>query len=131
VGDGIAVAANSQRVLKQYGILDEFYRRATRNVGVMQHRRYCSGEVVSARDMTTQVQQYGYASYVLSRRGYQRFLFEEAEKRGVRVRFSCPVAEVEDGASKPVLVLKNGERVEADLIIGADGNYLHVPSRDV
>ncbi len=61
VGDGIAVAANSQRVLKHYGILDNFYQRATRNVGVMQHRRYSTGEIVSARDMTTQVQQYGYA----------------------------------------------------------------------
>lgn len=61
VGDGIAVAANSQRVLKYYGILDNFYQRATRNVGVMQHRRYSTGEIVSARDMTTQVQQYGYA----------------------------------------------------------------------
>jgi salicylate hydroxylase len=48
-------------VLKHYGILDNFYERATRNVGVMQHRRYSTGEVVSARDMTSQVQQYGYA----------------------------------------------------------------------
>jgi salicylate hydroxylase len=61
VGDGIAVAANSLRVLKHYGILDNFYDRATRNVGVMQHRRYSTGKVVSARDMTSQVQQYGYA----------------------------------------------------------------------
>ena len=36
VVDGIAVAANSQRVLKHYGILDNFYDRVTRNVGVMQ-----------------------------------------------------------------------------------------------
>jgi salicylate hydroxylase len=61
VRDDIDVAANSQRVLKHYGILDNFYARATRNVGVMQHRRYSTGEVVFARDMTSQVQQYGYA----------------------------------------------------------------------
>jgi salicylate hydroxylase len=61
VGDGIAVAANSQRVLKHYGILDSFYDRVTRNVGVMQHHKYSTSEVVSARDMTSQVQQYGYA----------------------------------------------------------------------
>jgi salicylate hydroxylase len=61
VGDGIAVAAISQRVLKYYGILDNFYQGATRNIGVMQHRRYSTGEIVSARDRTTQEQQYGYA----------------------------------------------------------------------
>jgi len=61
VDDGIAVAANSQRVLKHYGILDDFYDRATRHVGIMQHCRYSTGEVVSARDMTSQIQQYGYA----------------------------------------------------------------------
>lgn len=61
MGDGIAVAANSQRVLKQYGVLDNFYNRATGHVGVMQHRRYETGEVVSKRDMTSQIKQYGYA----------------------------------------------------------------------
>jgi salicylate hydroxylase len=55
VGDGIAVAANSQRVLKHYSILDDFYERAARNVGVMQHRSYITGEVISTCDMTSQV----------------------------------------------------------------------------
>jgi salicylate hydroxylase len=54
-------------VLKHYSILDNFYKRAKRNVGVMQHRRYSTGEVVSARDMTSHVQQYGYAYVELLR----------------------------------------------------------------
>ncbi|KAN0104053.1 FAD/NAD(P)-binding domain containing protein [Hyaloscypha variabilis] len=121
IGDGIAVAANSQRVLKHYSILDNFYKRAKRNVGVMQHRRYSTSEVVSACDMTSQVQQYGYASYILSRPGYQRFLYEETEKRGVKFRFGNPAETVEDNATRPVLILKNGDRIGADLIVGADG----------
>ena len=63
------------------------------------------------------------SSYILSRRGYQRFLFEDAEKRGVQFRFSSPAETIEDNATRPVLILKNGDRVETDVIIGADGTY--------
>ncbi|KAI9825138.1 MAG: hypothetical protein M1819_000596 [Sarea resinae] len=121
VGDGIAVAANSQRVLKSYGILDEFYLRAKKNVGIMRHRRYSTGEVISTRDMTSQEKQYGYASYILSRHGYQRFLFEEAEKRGVQFRFNSRAETIKDDPARPALVLEGGEKIEADIIVGADG----------
>lgn len=63
------------------------------------------------------------SSYILSRRGYQQFLFEEAEKRGVQFRFSSPAETIEDSAKRPVLILKNGSRIEADIIVGADGTY--------
>jgi 2-polyprenyl-6-methoxyphenol hydroxylase-like FAD-dependent oxidoreductase len=63
------------------------------------------------------------SSYILSRRGYQQLLFEEAEKRSVQFRFSSPAESVEDNAMRPVLILKNGNRIEADLIVGADGKY--------
>ncbi|KAI9745685.1 MAG: hypothetical protein M1818_001219 [Claussenomyces sp. TS43310] len=121
VGDGIAVAASSQRVLKHYGILNNFYSRALKDMGVMQHRRYSTGEIVSARDMSSHIQQYGYASFILSRRGYLRFLFEEAEKRSVQFQFGTPAETVEDNSTRPVLILKNGDRIQADIIVGADG----------
>lgn len=66
----------------------------------------------------------GCSSYVLSRPGYQRFLFEEAEKRGVQFQFGTPAETMEDDADRPVLLLKNGDRIEADLIVGADGMQL-------
>jgi len=65
------------------------------------------------------------SSYILSRPGYQRFLVEEAEKRGVKFRFGCAAESFEDNAARPVLILKNGDRVEADLIVGADGTFFH------
>lgn len=63
------------------------------------------------------------SSYILSQRGYQQLLFEEAEKRGVQFRFSSPAETIEDSAKRPVLILKNGSRIEADIIVGADGKY--------
>jgi NAD(P)H-nitrite reductase large subunit len=62
-------------------------------------------------------------SYILSRRGYQQLLFEEAEKRGVQFRFGSPAVTIQDNAERPALTLKNGSRIEADLVIGADGTY--------
>jgi 2-polyprenyl-6-methoxyphenol hydroxylase-like FAD-dependent oxidoreductase len=68
-------------------------------------------------------------SYILSRRGYQQLLFEEAEKRGVQFRFGSPAETIRDNAERPVLTLKNGIRIEADLIIGADGTYYRMRSQ--
>jgi salicylate hydroxylase len=65
------------------------------------------------------------SSYILSRRGYQRFLFEEAEKRGVQFRFNSPAEIIEDNATRPALILRNGDRIETDLVVGADGTYFH------
>jgi 2-polyprenyl-6-methoxyphenol hydroxylase-like FAD-dependent oxidoreductase len=66
------------------------------------------------------------SSYILSRPGYQRFLFEEAENRGVQFQFDSPADTIEDSATRPALLLKNGDRIEADLIVGADGTYIYM-----
>lgn len=38
VGDSIALAANAQRVLQRYGILEDFQRTAAKHLGEMQHQ---------------------------------------------------------------------------------------------
>lgn len=65
-------------------------------------------------------------SYILSRRGYPQLLFEEAEKRGVQFRFGSPAETIKDKAERPALILKNGSRIEADLIVVSDGTYYRI-----
>jgi len=61
------------------------------------------------------------SGYALSRPGFQRFLFDVAEQRGVRFRFDSRVETIEDNSLRPVLICKNGSRIYADVLIGADG----------
>jgi salicylate hydroxylase len=55
----------------------------------------------------------------------QLAMYQKAKDVGVDFRFATSVATID--CAKPALVLKSGENVEADLIIGADG--LHGMSR--
>ncbi len=41
----------------------------------------------------------------------------------MKFRFGSSAETVEDNATRPILILKNGDRIEADLIVGADGMY--------
>lgn len=59
-GDGIGIAANSQRILKYYDLLEQLQALAKNDIGCMQHRRYETGEIISRRDMTSHAEQFGY-----------------------------------------------------------------------
>jgi salicylate hydroxylase len=48
-------------------------------------------------------------------------LYEAAVREGVKVRFGARVENLEDSSPRPCVALSTGERIEADLIIGADG----------
>lgn len=60
VGDAIASTANHTRVLERWGLLDRFREIAPKDLGVMQHRRYNTGEIISKRDMESQAASYGH-----------------------------------------------------------------------
>jgi 2-polyprenyl-6-methoxyphenol hydroxylase-like FAD-dependent oxidoreductase len=53
---------------------------------------------------------------------FQHILYEAAKKRDVMVRFNCQVADVDDKG--PSVTLSSGEKIEADLIVAADGTLL-------
>ena len=53
------------------------------------------------------------------RADYLRVLVDEAWRLGVEIRLGCQVTKIQSSA--PYVDLANGERVQADVIIGADG----------
>lgn len=60
---------------------------------------------------------------MISRKGYQAFLYAEAKKLGVQVRFNNRVVTFEDLTNRPAILLADGARLEADLVVGADGEF--------
>lgn len=55
----------------------------------------------------------------IPRANYQRMLHDAAVKAGVEVRLSSRIQSIDENA--PSVVLVSGEKIEADVIIGADG----------
>jgi len=57
------------------------------------------------------------SGYVVSRRSYDKRLALDAEGEGAELRFPCGVTRVRDG----IVEFAGGDRVEASVIVGADG----------
>jgi 2-polyprenyl-6-methoxyphenol hydroxylase-like FAD-dependent oxidoreductase len=48
-------------------------------------------------------------------------LYEAAKKRGITLRLGCPVVAIEENDETVAVVIRGGERIEAEVIVGADG----------
>lgn len=57
--------------------------------------------------------------WLIHRADYQKILYEAAIELGVRVLLRSPVESVKE--SGPTVVLRNGQQLVADLVVGADG----------
>ncbi|KAJ7212449.1 hypothetical protein C8J57DRAFT_1733088 [Mycena rebaudengoi] len=65
----------------------------------------------------------GAAFYMLPYDALIRFLLEACRKSGVKIVFSAKVTSVELAVkNRPVVIMESGERIEADVLIGADGH---------
>jgi 2-polyprenyl-6-methoxyphenol hydroxylase-like FAD-dependent oxidoreductase len=51
----------------------------------------------------------------------QQVLYQAATKRGITLRLGCPVVTLDEVDETLAVVIEGGERIEADVIVGADG----------
>ncbi|KAF8864941.1 FAD/NAD(P)-binding domain-containing protein [Acephala macrosclerotiorum] len=65
------------------------------------------------------VDQFKYPRWGVHRADYQQILYAGAIERSVIVRLGCRVVSVDEKC--PAIIINGGERIEADLVIGADG----------
>ncbi len=60
----------------------------------------------------------------LHRADLQRVLYDEARSQGVIFRLGCMVVATDEDEHSLAVVVEGGERIEADVIVGADGKLL-------
>lgn len=84
-------------------------------------RRYSDGKVLSKTDDFNEemMETFGAPFWDLHRVDVQRALAKRAEHLGASIRLGARVASVD--FSKPSLKLEDGEELQADLIVAADG----------
>jgi salicylate hydroxylase len=89
-----------------------------------------NGEVLSIAPLDPEMTEvYGTPYWLIHRPDYHRLLHEAAVENGCEIRVRSRVISVDE--SVPSITLKNGETLEADLIVGADGIKSIVRSHSV
>ncbi|CZR54504.1 uncharacterized protein PAC_04388 [Phialocephala subalpina] len=85
----------------------------------MRLHRGDTGEVIRTRDQDDYMELYGYPFWQVLREAYVPVMMEVVKKYGVNLRLICRVKDIDQKAT--AVILDTGERIEADLIVGADG----------
>lgn len=130
MGAGIVLWPNAAWVLEQLGVLDQFASRSGRPVRMQ--RISSSGEDLGAIDITEINRRLGNPSLAILRRDLQQVLTARLASLGVSVRYGHAVEDVAtDPGGKAGARFRNESRVEADVLIGADGRMASVARRFV
>ncbi|KAI6115946.1 hypothetical protein F5141DRAFT_1212557 [Pisolithus sp. B1] len=119
IGAGIFVSPNVTRLLIRWG-LETRLREVAVKPKALNVRRWCTGETLSWTQWDDlMAKKYGAPPYHVHRADLHRMLYDLAEPH-VNIRTNCRVVSM--NPSIPTLMLKSGEVVHADLVIGADGS---------
>jgi salicylate hydroxylase len=120
IGAGVVVAPNAARLLRALGVLDAFTERAVALDTGWEFRRWQDGRVLSSEDLATRCEAlYGERTYTAHRADLLEAVRSAVPAGSVRLGKRC-VAIGQDGP-RPVLRFADGDRVAADVVIGADG----------
>jgi salicylate hydroxylase len=127
VGAGLVVAPNAARLLRRLGVLRELGERAVRLDTGWEFRRWQDGTVLSAENLTAACERlYGEHTYTVHRADLVRVIQSQVPARDVRLGRKCVGLERAGGAVR--LRFADGQSVEADVVIGADGIHSTVRS---
>ena len=112
IGVGTSIWENGHRALEAVGALDEVISYGTRIV---------RAELIDHRMRAVRVQNYNSMddrALVVLRVDHHRALVNAARKAGVEIVTGSPAGGAEPDGT---LILENGERLRADLVVGCDG----------
>jgi len=120
IGAGVVVAPNAARLLRALGVLDAFTERAVALDTGWEFRRWQDGSVLSSEDMATRCAAlFGERTYTAHRADLLDAVRRAVPGESVRLGRRCVA--LDQGGPRPVLRFADGDRAEADVVIGADG----------
>ena len=127
VGAGVVVAPNAVRMLRRLGVLDSFLEQAVQLEVGWEFRRWQNGRVLSAEDLAAGCERlYGEHTYTAHRADLLDAIGSAVPAGTVRLGRRC--VQLEAAGPRPVLRFVDGEVVEPDVAIGADGIHSVVRS---
>src|ERR1044072_1176027 len=122
VGAGLVVAPNAARLLRSLDVMEGFLDRALQLDWGWEFRRWADGTVLSVEQLSGVCDElYGEGTYVIHRAKLLDTVKSAVPAECIRLGARCPAVEpAPDGA---LLHFADGSRVEADIVIGADGGH--------
>jgi len=125
IGAGLVVAPNLARLLRRLGVLDRLLKTAVKLETGWQFRRWQDGAVLSAEDLATRCELlYGEHTYTAHRADLLDAISAAVPEGAVRLGRRC--VDVAIAAAGAELTFADGEVVEADVVIGADGIHSRI-----
>ncbi|TCD67182.1 hypothetical protein EIP91_000408 [Steccherinum ochraceum] len=123
-GAGINVPPNAARILSNLGLGELLHKYGVYPSAIV-YRRYENGQVLARHDASQMQEKHGASYYNIHRGELIGGLIDLARTyEHTEVRFDSPVASVnppDNTESKPSVTLKDGSKLYADIVIGADG----------
>jgi salicylate hydroxylase len=120
VGAGLVVAPNAVRLLRRLGTMGRFLERAVALEVGWEFRRWDDGRVLSAEDLTGACERlYGERCYTLHRADLLDVVASAVPDGRVRLGMRCTGVSADGDGVR--LAFADGSRVDADVVVGADG----------
>ena len=117
LGDSLGLGENALKLLRRWG--GDTLHHSVTSIGNqspdMQIRRWHDGKPLAVQPLMDM------AGYIGHRGDYHDVFLEWVRRRGVPIRMGCEVVGYEDAEPQPAVILKNGEKLYADVIVAADG----------
>jgi salicylate hydroxylase len=127
VGAGLMVAPNAARLLRRLGVLDDLRERAVQLDIGWEFRRWKDGTVLSSENLSAACERlYGEHTYTAHRADLLRVIKSGVPTQSIKLGRKCAGLDFRRGALR--LEFANGDSVEADVVIGADGIHSMVRS---
>lgn len=120
IGAGLSLWANAARALAELGLGEEF-ARSTTPLEVLESR-VPRGRVLHHSELAPVHRKIGYDSAAMHRGELLRILLDGAAQAKLSTNNGLRSLAI-DAGSGPVLQLEDGQRVTADLVVGADGLF--------
>ena len=119
IGAGIVCWPNASFVLAQLGILEKVAAVS----GSLNHmNRFSStGESIGSLDINELNRLMDYPSYSIIRKDLMSILIQRVIELNIRIHYQHDVTDIVDDNSNTTVQFSNGKRIQADIIIGADG----------
>lgn len=113
---------NASRIMSDWGMMDKLYAAGCSAKEENYVLRWEDGKQISVRPGSEwAISKFGHPWHVMHRADYQRVLVEEALRLGAEIRLGQDVMSVDCTEETPVVLLGGGEKVVANVIVGADG----------
>jgi salicylate hydroxylase len=120
VGAGLVAAPNLARLVRRLGVMAAFLERAVVLETGWEFRRWADGRVLSAESLVEACERlYGERTYTVHRADLLAAVRSAVPKAAIRLGMQCTSVDVR--AERAELSFSDGGRVDADVVIGADG----------